>query len=130
MKKATKNWINTSEYDFKTANGLYKLRRYIYVIFMCHLSIEKLLKAIVSEKQNRLPPYTHNLVYLADIANISFPGKIKEFVELINTKSIPTRYPEDLHKLSKLILANTARQYLENTKEVLKWLKQNYLHMK
>lgn len=94
---------------------------------MCHLSIEKLLKAIVSEKQEKLPPYTHNLIYLAHIAELSLPENLKGFLELINTKSVPTRYPEDLHKLHKQISSKIAKEYLKNTGEVLKWLKQNYL---
>ncbi len=37
------NWIKSSDYDIKTAEHMFKTGRYIYVLFMCHLSVEKLL---------------------------------------------------------------------------------------
>ncbi|GAI74786.1 unnamed protein product, partial [marine sediment metagenome] len=40
------NFIKSAEYDLNTAKFMLKSRRYIYVIFMCHLSLEKMLKAI------------------------------------------------------------------------------------
>ncbi|MCL0094232.1 HEPN domain-containing protein, partial [Dehalococcoidia bacterium] len=33
--------------------------RYVYVIFMCHLSIEKTLKGILTEETSTIPPKTH-----------------------------------------------------------------------
>jgi HEPN domain-containing protein len=50
MKKATQNWIESSDYDIKTAEAMFKSKRYLYVVFMCHLATEKMLKALVSEK--------------------------------------------------------------------------------
>ena len=47
MEKAVVNWIKTSDYDISTAKALFKAKRYVYVIFLCHLSVEKLLKAVV-----------------------------------------------------------------------------------
>jgi hypothetical protein len=38
MKKATLNWLKSSDYDLKTAAFLLKSKRYIYVVFMCHFS--------------------------------------------------------------------------------------------
>jgi len=47
MDEAIGNWIKSSDYDIRTASALLKSRRYVYVIFMCHLSVEKALKALV-----------------------------------------------------------------------------------
>jgi len=33
---------------------------------MCHLAIEKALKAIVCEETKKAPPKTHDLIYLTD----------------------------------------------------------------
>ena len=125
MKKTTKNWIATSDYDLKTAESLLKSGRKIYVIFMCHLAIEKFIKAIISEKQDRLPPYTHNLLYLLGLSEIDLPKELRNFVELINDKSVPTRYPEDISALNKKITLSSAKDYLSKTKELIQWLKQN-----
>ena len=64
MKEETKNWLDMVEYDLTTAKQMLKTGRFVYVIFMCHLAIEKALKAIVCEQTNKVPPKTHDLIYL------------------------------------------------------------------
>lgn len=49
MKKETENWLAMVEYDLITARHMLGTGRYVYVIFMCHLAMEKALKAIVCE---------------------------------------------------------------------------------
>ena len=48
MEEAVRNWVKSSEYDIRTAEALFRSGRYVYVIFMCHLAVEKILKAVVS----------------------------------------------------------------------------------
>jgi len=130
MRETTKNWIIAADYDLKTAESLLKARRKIYVIFMCHLAIEKILKGIVSEKQEKLPPYTHNLVYLRELTELTLPKELNDFLELINGKSVPMRYPENVLNLEKQFSVELTRNYLKKTKEVLQWLKQNSAQLK
>ena len=130
MKEGTANWLLSMEYDLKTAAALLKDKRYIYVVFMCHLAIEKALKAILSEKFKELPPYTHNLNRLTELGNIALPDAYQVFIDKINLQSIPTRYPEDFKKLSKEFNKKIAEDYLKQTKGVIKWLKQNIPQLK
>jgi HEPN domain-containing protein len=130
MKKATTNWLLSMEYDLKTAESLLKDKRYIYVVFLCHLAIEKALKAILSEMFKELPPYTHNLNRLIEIGNIFLPDNYQVFINRINLQSVPTRYPEDFKKLSKEFNKRIAENYLKQTKGIIKWLKQNIPQLK
>ncbi len=50
MNRVVRNWAETSNYDLRTAEAMYKAGRYLYVVFMCHLAIEKMLKAILAQK--------------------------------------------------------------------------------
>lgn len=50
MNRVFKNWEGTSNYDLRTAEAMYKAGRYLYVVFMCCLAIEKMLKAILAQK--------------------------------------------------------------------------------
>jgi len=102
MRKDTKNFIDSAEYDFETAEHMLKTGRNIYVVFMCHLSIEKLLKAIIAETTKKIPPKTHNLIYLIKVGNVQLPQELFEFVTKINNFSIVTRYPEDFSKLLRV----------------------------
>jgi HEPN domain-containing protein len=125
MRKDTENFIISAEYDLATSEHMLKTGRYIYVIFMCHLSIEKMLKAIAAQITDKTPPKTHNLLYLTKLAEINFPEKFFEFVSKINNVSIVTRYPEDFNKLIESYHEGIASAYLAETKEVIAWLKQN-----
>ncbi|MBU1746033.1 MAG: HEPN domain-containing protein [Proteobacteria bacterium] len=50
--------------DIKTADHMFETKRYVYVLFMCHLATEKLIKALYEATTKEMPPKTHNLVLL------------------------------------------------------------------
>lgn len=41
-RKDTKNWIALAEYDLETALHMLGTRRYLYVVILCHLVLEKI----------------------------------------------------------------------------------------
>ncbi len=125
MNKIAKNFLLSSEYDLTTAEYMFKSGRYVYVIFMCHMAIEKTIKAIIAEINDEVPPKTHNLLYLLKKADIKLPQEQFEFIAKINNASVITRYPEDFQELLKSYPENITLQYLNNTKEVIQCLRQN-----
>ena len=92
---------------------------------MCHIAIEKLLKAIVAEVVEKSPPKTHNLLYLIKEAGLKIPQHLFDFVAKINNTSIATRYLEDFRELLASYPKNVTKNYLRSAEEVLKWLRQN-----
>ena len=60
MKDEVKNWIDSARYDFETAENLFTSGRYIYTVFMCHLSLEKMIKAKIEEIPGKAPPRSHD----------------------------------------------------------------------
>lgn len=125
MKKTTRNWVETSEYDLTTAEHMFQTGRYLYVIFMCHLALEKFFKALVAELQDDLPPKTHNLYHLIKLAKLEISSPFKQLIADLNTASLPIRYPEDLKKLSAQYDKKITENYLNQTKEFCLWLKQH-----
>src|SRR3989337_4056801 len=97
---------------------------------MCHLALEKTLKAILTEMLNELPPYTHNLNRLIEMVNIELPIEYQAFVNRLNLQSVPTRYPEDFKKISKEFTKKLVEEYLRQTKRTMRWLKQNIPQLK
>jgi len=61
VRKDTANWIALADYDIETAHHMLAIERYLYVIFLCHLALEKLLKAHVAEFTQTVPIKTHDL---------------------------------------------------------------------
>lgn len=54
--KSIRNWIAMADYDLETAKHMLKTGRYIYVVFMCHLSLEKMIKAHVKMVKTNFRP--------------------------------------------------------------------------
>ena len=85
-----------------------------------------MLKAILSHKYpENVPPKLHNLINLAQKAEIAIPDNLIDFFQRLDNVSISTRYPEDLRTLSKEFNQVTAKLILINTKRLIKWLKQH-----
>jgi HEPN domain-containing protein len=98
----------------------------LYVVFMCHLAIEKMLKAHLAHRYpDDVPPKIHNLINLAQRTGIALPENLKDFFQRIDNVSVATRYPEDLRTLSKEFNRETTKHILADTKRMIKWLKQH-----
>jgi HEPN domain-containing protein len=125
MKQTTLNWLHGAEYDMQTAESLWKTRRYIYVVFMCHLAVEKTLKAIIAETVAVSPPRTHNLYRLLELGRVTLPEAHEAIVARLNSMNTATRYPEDIAGLAAEITRQVAQAYLTQTKELLAWLRRD-----
>lgn len=123
MGKEPEQWFKQAQYDLSTAEAMFDAKKYIYVIFMCHLAIEKAPKGLYSKKLGNIPPKVHNLLFLLEKIGISLPNPLYETVFDLNRASIPTRYPEDLAQMKKDYPRQKSEQLLVKSKEVLKWLK-------
>jgi HEPN domain-containing protein len=99
--------------------------RYIYVIFTSHLALEKILKALVTEESRQLPLRTHNLIDLAQRGRLSLAQEQREFIGKLNNASVVTRYPDDLAQITSRYPEAIAREYLEKTKELIAWVRQD-----
>ena len=48
MEKRTAEWLQQADYDIDTAEYMHLGGRYLHAVFMCHLAIEKALRASTS----------------------------------------------------------------------------------
>lgn len=124
MLPETAEWLEQSTYDLKTAESLYRARRYIYAIFMCHLAVEKALKALVVETTSKAPPKTHNLVNLLKLGQARLTDEQTKFVTRLSLAGIVTRYPEELKRALDDYPPPVTREYLKKTRDVVKCIKQ------
>lgn len=118
-------WVSLAEYDFSVARSLLEKGHYLYVGFMCHQSVEKMLKA-GCVLQNVAPPMIHKLDKLLDLAGLG--GKTgDEQLDLIDELmplNIQARYPAYKDAIYNLIDKAKAEQILVRTGEFLVWLRQ------
>ncbi|WP_449240381.1 HEPN domain-containing protein [Desulfoscipio gibsoniae] len=120
MGTETNEWLKQSEYDLMTAKDMYKAGRYIYTVYMCHLAVEKALKALVNASTGQIPPKTHNLIRLLKLASANLTTEQTEFLAAINTAAIITRYPEELAASLEKFNKNIAKDYLIKSEDVIR----------
>jgi len=114
-------WRNLAQSDMVTAEILIEKRRILHGLFFCHLTIEKALKAHYVKFNVKLAPKTHNLIYLADNANLVLNDSQLQFLGHLLKYQLEGRYPDDEISSPKL---DIAENYLKETKELLEWLMQ------
>lgn len=125
MTNGRNEWLKQADYDLKTAELMLESKRYVYVIFMCHLAIEKSFKALVLIETGKFPPKTHDLIRLMNLGKIVVPQDLLDFVGMINNAAVVTRYPEDLNTLIASYPRAAAKNYLEQTREVIRCVKKD-----
>ena len=116
-------WLKIAQYDLDTADSMLKTGRYLYVGFMCHQSIEKLLKGIYSNKFNSVPPRIHNLARLLVDLDKEIPVDLLDFLNDLNPLNIATRYPDEGLDLIIDIDLDFATALLNNGRRLFSWLK-------
>lgn len=116
-------WFLQSDYDIETAYQMLLTGRYIYCIFMCHLSLEKVLKGLYIKQLDLFPPKLHDLMYFVNKLSLSLEETHLTFVMWLNRMGIITRYPEDLQSMIKLFTQEQTNQIYEQTKEIQQWIK-------
>lgn len=117
-------WIEIAKYDLETAEAMLKSKRYLYVGFMCHQSIEKILKAIYAYKSKEFPPRIHNLARLLKLTGLD-DGISDDYLNIIhelNPLNIATRYPDQELEILKDLDYEYTSELLDKTRRLFNWL--------
>lgn len=118
----SEEWFRQAQYDLGTAESLFTSGRYPPVLFFCHLSLEKALKARYIEKFNDVPEKTHSLVLLVELLEIDLPESLVDSLLVINRLGVTGRYPHNLEKMLEQYTEVQTRKILNETREILSWL--------
>lgn len=123
MTGVPQKWAERAIYDLDTARAMLESRRYLYVLFCCQQAVEKMLKALITKRSQRLPPRLHQLVRLAEKAQVLISEKQSDFLRELSAHYIQSRYPEEVEDVLTQFSAEQARQVMEKTEEMVRWLK-------
>ncbi len=119
-----KYWIDIADYDIETAKAMLVSKRFLYVGFMCHQTIEKMLKAYFSAKSDETPPYSHNLKHLANKIGIYdlFSEEQKDIIDLLLPLNIEARYPTYKEQLLKNLSYAKCEDIIQQTNSLKQWI--------
>ncbi|HQO02931.1 MAG TPA: HEPN domain-containing protein [Spirochaetota bacterium] len=124
--KLIEYWLNSSDRDYITMENLFKSTDYHWSLFIGHLVIEKLFKAIYVKNHSDIknPPRSHDLTLLAYKAKLEISDSQKDDLDRITTFNINARYPD--YKMS--FYNKCTKEFTEGQIEIIKgvrlWLKE------
>ena len=101
-------------------------RRYLYVGFMCHQTIEKALKGYHMRLKQEEAPYIHSLRRLAELSGVLdlLSEQQLSLVFRLEPLNISARYPADREKLLADLTFEACTVLIAQSKEFLQWIKQ------
>lgn len=118
-----KYWIDGSEDDFETMKAMFDSKRYSWTLFIGHLMIEKLLKAYFVKVKSDYPPFIHNLLRLAEKADLELTQDKREKLVTITAFNINTRYDDYKMSFKKQCTPEFTAEWIENLIELRLWIK-------
>ena len=119
IQKQIKYWQDGAIDDFESAKILISNHRILHGLFLCHLVIEKAIKAIVVKITNEIAPRSHNLLFLSEMAKLEFDEEDEIFLGILMKYQLQGRYPD-----YNPILPNQEKVfgYLQQTEKLMIWL--------
>lgn len=118
-------WKNSANEDWDTAVVLLNGKRYGFCLFSLHLVIEKLFKAVwIKESITNTPPFTHDLVHLAEESGIELSAEQLDFLSVINSWNIRGRYPDFTNALHHSATPEYVKIQMQKVNDFKKWLEE------
>lgn len=120
-------WLDIAAYDLITAKSMIKSGRYVYVVFMCEQSLEKLAKGLYNFYIDDNVPRVHNISFIInkilEKLNVKLEESSFKLFDKLSAYYLQGRYPSFKEKISQLIDKKEAKDILQKTKEVFQWMK-------
>jgi HEPN domain-containing protein len=117
-----KYWRESAQHDLESAEIIFNSGRFDWSLFVGHLALEKILKAIfVEQNDNTIPPKIHNLVRLAELSKIELDADQIFYLDKINDFNIQTRYPDYKLDFYKRCDAEYTNEQLSKIKGFYTW---------
>lgn len=104
------HWIATSKDDFKTMDGLFNYKSYNWALFLGHIALEKMLKALFVRKQRKHAPAIHNLYRLAEMCQLELTEDYADWLDTITSFNLNARYNDYKREFYRLC----TREYTES----------------
>ena len=117
-------WIETAEDNFASMKRIFSADEYVWALFVGHLVIEKLLKACCARTLGKEVPKTHNLLWLAEIANLETTEVQKETLSRLMLYQIKARYLDWRKQFQKSVSRERAEREIAAMEALREWLLQ------
>jgi HEPN domain-containing protein len=123
IETVTLHWVESSDKDYQTMLNLYKSADYNWSLFLGHLVIEKLLKAIYVKHKLTHAIFGHDLLRLASKTELTLTDEQEDWLDRLTTFNINTRYDSYKQDFFTLCTKEFADEWIQVIKNLREWLK-------
>jgi len=125
MFNKTEYWLELCDDDLKVAKNLLKSKDYLWMAFICHLIVEKSIKAVIASRTSEEPKRIHDLTRLAEQAEMvdELSNEQMDLLEELTPFNIEARYPSYKEKMAAKLSPEYCKNLLMRTEEYLCWTK-------
>ena len=128
MEEKVQYWLDIANEDLDVAEDMHKTKHWLYVAFMCHQVMEKMLKAYWTATREDTPPYIHSHVKLLDACGLldQMTEEQLEFIDFMVPMNIEARYPEYKQNLAAHLNEQVSLDIIDKTKQFKQWILQKF----
>jgi HEPN domain-containing protein len=112
-------WLESSKEDLDAAVTLFNNHKFRHALFFAHLAVEKILKAHVTKAMADVPPRTHDLLRLVDLAGLTITDLQRTFLARVQRYCTEGRYPNILPEAPSEEAANNL---IQEARDICLWL--------
>jgi HEPN domain-containing protein len=116
------HWRESSEQNYSTMQNLIKTNEYSWALFMGHLVIEKLIKALYVKNLHQHPLFKHDLLLLIKKIDIELPLNYDEWLDEITTFNLNARYDDYKQSFYKRCSTEYSKTWIDKIEIIRLWL--------
>jgi len=103
--------------------ALYDSGSYHWSLFLGHISVEKILKALYTKLYKNHAPPIHNLYRLSKLCKIELSGEYADWFDTITSFNISARYDDYRREFYKICTREYTKIWTDKIMELRKWIK-------
>lgn len=123
VKKVVAHWIESAERDYKTMHSLLKSKNYAWSLFVGHLVLEKLIKALHVKKNHSNALFIHDLRRLAGKIPLDVTEEQKKILNTITSFNLNARYVDYKNDFYKRCDKEFTVEWIKKIDETRLWIK-------
>lgn len=116
-------WLDSSGKDYKTMMDLYQTKNYSWALFMRHLVIEKLSKALYVKNIGDYPPLIHDLRRIIEKSGIKLDSEDIIILDSITRFNIRARYDDYKQSFYLLCTKDFSKEWIKKIQTCRLWIK-------
>jgi HEPN domain-containing protein len=95
-----------------------------WALFVGHISVEKLLKALYVKQRKQHAPRIHNLYRLAELCGIELTDDYPDWLDTVTSFNINARYDDYKKEFQRICTNEYTELWIGRIKELRQWIEQ------